>query len=48
MDGMPARRAWLIRDARAAGHSWREIGRAIGMTHAGAMKAAKMTGPDAG
>lgn len=41
MDAMPARRAVLIREARAAGHSWREIGRTIGMSHAGAMKAAR-------
>jgi len=42
MDAMPKRRAELIADARAAGHSWPKIGAALGMTHAGAMKAAKV------
>ena len=37
MDAMPARRAELIAAARAAGHSWAQIGNALGMTHAGAM-----------
>lgn len=41
MNAMPARRAELIAAARAAGHSWPKIGFAIGMTHVGAMKAAK-------
>jgi DNA-directed RNA polymerase specialized sigma24 family protein len=41
MDAMPARRAELIRLARAAGHSWREVGEAVSMTHVGAMKAAR-------
>jgi DNA-directed RNA polymerase specialized sigma24 family protein len=42
MDAMPSRRAELIAQARTAGHSWREIGAAIGMSHAGAMKAARV------
>lgn len=41
MDSMPARRAELIAAARAAGHSWPKIGAALGMSHVGAMKAAK-------
>lgn len=41
MNAMPARRAELIAEARAAGHSWPKIGAALGMSHAGAMKAAK-------
>lgn len=41
MDAMPARRAELMRQAHAAGHSWREIGAAVGMSHTGAMKAAR-------
>lgn len=41
MDAMPARRAELIGEARAAGHSWPAIARAINMTHPGAMKAAR-------
>jgi hypothetical protein len=43
MDAMPARRAELIADARAAGYSWPKIAAAMGMTHPGAMKAAKVT-----
>lgn len=43
MLGMPARRAELIAEAREAGHTWQEIGEALGMSHAGAMKAAKVT-----
>lgn len=42
MDKMPARRAELIREARAAGHSWREIGATLGMSHVGAMKASRI------
>jgi hypothetical protein len=42
MEAMPARRAELIRAAHDAGHSWREIGAAIGMTHPGVMKAAQI------
>jgi hypothetical protein len=45
MDEMPARRAELIENARAAGYSWQQIGTAIGMTHPGAMKAAKVKPP---
>ena len=41
MDAMPTRRAELMREAHDAGHSWREIGAAVGMSHAGAMKAAR-------
>jgi propanediol dehydratase small subunit len=41
MNEMPARRAELIAEARAAGHSWPKIAEALGMTHPGAMKAAK-------
>ena len=41
MNNMPARRAELIEDARKAGHSWPVIATAMGMTHPGAMKAAK-------
>lgn len=41
MNAMPPRRAELIAEARAAGHSWPVIARALGMTHPGAMKAAK-------
>jgi hypothetical protein len=41
MNAMPARRAQLMREARAAGHTWREIGAAVGMSHVGAMKAAR-------
>lgn len=41
MDAMPARRAELIEEARKAGHSWPTIAKALGMTHPGAMKAAK-------
>lgn len=41
MRSMPARRAELIAEARAAGHSWPEIGRALGMSHQAAMKAAR-------
>lgn len=40
MNAMPKRRAELIAEARAAGHSWPTIGRALGMSHVGAMKAA--------
>lgn len=43
MNNMPPRRAELIAEARAAGHSWPEIGRALGMSHQGAMKAAGIT-----
>lgn len=43
MDAMPARRAELIAEARTAGHSWPAIGTAMGMSHVGAMKAAKVT-----
>ncbi len=39
MNAMPSARARLIADARAAGHSWPAIGRALGMSHVGAMKA---------
>lgn len=46
MDGMPVRRAELIAEARAAGHSWPTIAKALGMTHPGAMKAAKMGAKD--
>lgn len=42
MDKMPQRRAELIAEARQAGHTWREIGDAIGMSHVGAMNAAKV------
>lgn len=42
MDAMPARRAELIREARAAGHSWRVIGAALGISHVAAMKAARV------
>lgn len=45
MNSMPSRRAELIAQARAAGHSWPTIGRALGMSHQAAMKAAK-TGHD--
>lgn len=45
MNSMPKRRAELIAQARAAGHSWPTIGRALGMSHQAAMKAAK-TGHD--
>lgn len=41
MNAMPARRAQLIEEARQAGHSWPKIAEALGMTHPGAMKAAK-------
>ena len=41
MNAMPARRAELIREAREAGHSWRVIGSAMGMSHVAAMKAAR-------
>jgi hypothetical protein len=41
MDAMPKRRAELIEEARKAGHSWPTIAKALGMTHPGAMKAAK-------
>lgn len=41
MRAMPARRAELIAQARQAGHSWPTIGRALGMSHQAAMKAAK-------
>ncbi len=41
MNRMPARRAELIAQARQAGHSWPTIGRALGMSHQAAMKAAK-------
>lgn len=41
MNAMPARRSELIREARAAGHSWRAIGAALGMSHVAAMKAAR-------
>lgn len=41
MNNMPARRAQLIAEARAKGHSWPTIAAALGMTHPGAMKAAK-------
>lgn len=44
MDAMPARRAELIAEARAAGHTWAQIGEALGMSHAGAIKAAALTG----
>lgn len=43
MDAMPARRAELIAEARDAGHSWPKIGEALGMSHQGAMKAAKIS-----
>ena len=43
MNNMPARRAELIAEARAAGHSWPKIAEALGMTHPGAMKAAKIS-----
>lgn len=46
MDAMPARRAELIAAARAKGHSWPAIGRALGMSHQGAMKAAAQTARD--
>jgi len=42
MDAMPKRRADLIEQARAAGHSWPTIAKALGMTHPGVMKAAKV------
>jgi hypothetical protein len=42
MNAMPARRAELIAEARDAGHSWPAIGRALGMSHVGAMKAANV------
>lgn len=41
MNKMPAYRARLIASARDAGHSWREIGDVMGMSHAGAIKAAR-------
>jgi DNA-directed RNA polymerase specialized sigma24 family protein len=41
MNAMPKRRAELIAEARVAGHSWPKIAEALGMTHPGAMKAAK-------
>lgn len=41
MNAMPARRAQLVREARTAGHSWRTIGQAMGMSHVAAMKAAR-------
>jgi hypothetical protein len=41
MNAMPKRRAQLIEEARKAGHSWPKIAEALGMTHPGAMKAAK-------
>ncbi|MEQ6899264.1 hypothetical protein [Microbacterium sp. KR10-403] len=41
MDRMPSRRAELIAEAREAGHTWQQIGDALGMSHAGAMKAAR-------
>lgn len=43
MNEMPVERAKLIEAARAAGKSWPAIGRALGMSHVGAMKAAKVT-----
>lgn len=46
MDKMPARRAELIAEARAAGHSWQKIAAALGMTHPGAMKAAQVRPTD--
>jgi hypothetical protein len=42
MNAMPKRRAELIAEARAAGHSWPTIAKALGMTHPGAMKAANI------
>ncbi|WP_433718657.1 hypothetical protein [Microbacterium laevaniformans] len=41
IDAMPAARATLIGQAREAGHTWVEIGAALGMSHVAAMKAAK-------
>lgn len=48
MNAMPSARAKLIADARDAGHSWPTIGRALGMSHVGAMKAGNvmLSGPD--
>ena len=37
-----ARRASLILDARAAGHTWQQIADVLGMTVHGAIKASKM------
>lgn len=45
---IPIERAELIAAAREAGHSWVEIGRALGMSHVGAMKASKPSEARAG
>jgi len=41
LNRMPSRRAELIAEAREAGHTWREIAQALGMTEHGAIKASK-------
>lgn len=41
MRRMPSRRAELIREAREAKHTWREIADALGMTVHGAIKASE-------
>lgn len=38
---LTTRRAALIAEARDAGHSWPKIGATLGMSHQGAMKAAR-------
>lgn len=42
VDRLYADRAQLIRDARAAGHTWQQIADVLGMTVHGAIKASKM------
>lgn len=44
MLNLPARRAELIVEARSAGHTWRQIADALGMTEHGALKASRVPG----
>lgn len=45
LKAMPARRVTLIEEAREAGHTWREIAEAMGITEHGAIKASKPAAP---
>jgi DNA-directed RNA polymerase specialized sigma24 family protein len=45
MAKMPARRAELILEARAAQHTWPEIAERLGMTVHGAIRASRPSGP---
>ena len=45
LQGMPARRAELILEARALDYTWRQIAKALRMSEHGAIKASKPAAP---